>query len=79
MTLAALCDQRLTSLLPTTLLEGKALLPFPTIDPVQLSSWASMGAQEGKACLPEMLVIALLWLLALATCLLQKICRGDAG
>lgn len=27
--------------------EGSTPLPFPTTDPVQLSSWAGTGAQEG--------------------------------
>lgn len=78
-TLAALHDQRPTGLFPMTPLEGSASLPFLTTDPVQLSSGASLGAREGKACLPKVLMIALLWLSALAMCLLQKICHGHAG
>lgn len=46
--LAALRDQRPTSLLPMTPLEGSASVPFPTMDPVQLSSGANMGARGSR-------------------------------
>lgn len=48
--------------------EGSSPLPFPTTDPVQLSSGAGTGAQDGWN--PG---ASLLWLSSPARCLLPKI------